>query len=268
MADDVGLPKSSLQKAIKDLLPGEMRITGDASDLLVQCCNQFVHLVSTQANSVSEREKRSTINPADVVRALEELEFGEQYVEAVKAVWDEWKVDNKEHQHQKLVHRKSGLAAAGGMTQQQLIELQHKLFEEARAATLSGPLPSLSLDHLGLPALASSMPAGAEEPAAAAAQQPVQGQQPEQRPVQEQQQQQQQQQQAAQEPAAPAPAQAGQQSEQQQQQQQAPPTEGAPPAQQAELAAGAAGEGAQGAAGGGGDDLDDVDVGDVDSELV
>lgn len=143
MADDVGLPKSSLQKAIKDLLPGEMRIAGDASDLLVQCCNQFVHLVSTQvgggccaaagrdpqlstwmlarlvspqasapwrqparsplsphvrspvascpawptpqANSVSEREKRSTISPADVVRALEELEFGEQYVEAVKA---------------------------------------------------------------------------------------------------------------------------------------------------------------------------------------
>ncbi len=48
MADDVGLPKSSLQKAIKDLLPREMRIAGDASDLLVQCCNQFVHLVSTQ----------------------------------------------------------------------------------------------------------------------------------------------------------------------------------------------------------------------------
>lgn len=39
----------------------------------------------SQANAVSEREKRSTISPADVVRALEELEFGEQYVEAVKA---------------------------------------------------------------------------------------------------------------------------------------------------------------------------------------
>ena len=85
MADDVGLPKSSLQKAIKDLLPGDMRIAGDATDLLVQCCNQFVHLVSTQANVVSEREKRSTISPEHVVRALEELEFGGHYVEAVKA---------------------------------------------------------------------------------------------------------------------------------------------------------------------------------------
>lgn len=85
MADELGLPKSSLQKAIKELLPGEMRIAGDAADLLVQCCNQFVHLLSTQANDISEREKRSTISPEHVVRALQELEFGAAYVEAVRA---------------------------------------------------------------------------------------------------------------------------------------------------------------------------------------
>jgi histone H3/H4 len=85
MADDVGLPKSTLQKSIKDLLPKEMRIAGDASDLLVQCCNQFVHLISTQANDISEREKRSTISPEHVIKALEELEFGEPYLDAVRA---------------------------------------------------------------------------------------------------------------------------------------------------------------------------------------
>ena len=86
MADDgVGLPKSSFQKHIKELLPQDMRIAGDATDLVLQCCNQFVHLVSTQANDISEREKRSTIGPEHVIKALEELEFGEQYVEAVRA---------------------------------------------------------------------------------------------------------------------------------------------------------------------------------------
>ena len=83
--DDLGLARSTLQKAIKDMLPQDLRIAGDASDLLVQCCNQFVHLISTQANDISEREKRSTISPEHVVRAVEELEFGAQYVEAVKA---------------------------------------------------------------------------------------------------------------------------------------------------------------------------------------
>lgn len=53
------------------------------------------------------------------------------------AAWDEWKAENKEH-HGRLGAKK----APSGLTQEQLIELQHKLFEEARAATLSGPLPS------------------------------------------------------------------------------------------------------------------------------
>ena len=144
MADELGLPKSSLQKAIKDALPGSMRIAGDASELLVQACNQFVHLISTQArwavqgagrqarhcasaslhrraacssarlgcrsggprsmhqadptpspprparlapqaNDISERDKRSTITPEHVIRALEELEFGPQYTGVARA---------------------------------------------------------------------------------------------------------------------------------------------------------------------------------------
>ncbi|EFN58286.1 hypothetical protein CHLNCDRAFT_14485, partial [Chlorella variabilis] len=127
--DDVGLPRTTVQKSIKELMPKEMRIAGDASELLVQCCNQFVHLVSTQANDISEREKRSTISPEHVVKALEELEFGPQYLEAVKAG-----LDNKEHREHKAGHKKGD----SGLTQEQLIELQQKLFEEARAATLSG----------------------------------------------------------------------------------------------------------------------------------
>lgn len=181
------------------------------------------------------------------------------------AVWDEWKVDNKEHQHQKLVHRKSGLAAAGGMTQQQLIELQHKLFEEARAATLSGPLPSLALDPSVLSGIVPAEPAEEAEPAGAAAlQQSVNEQQTGQQAAQQAGQQPQQ---ALQQPAAVQP---GQQLEQQQQQ--STPLAGvSPAAQPAQQASGAAGEAAAGTAGGGGaedDNLDDVTVGDVDSELV
>lgn len=138
MADELGLPKSSLQKAIKELLPGDMRLAGDAGDLLVQCCNQFVHLLSTQArpaglllqslehaccpvaachatssalarahacacvsspsttppplspppkqaNDISERDKRTTISPEHILKALEELEFGAAYSDPVRA---------------------------------------------------------------------------------------------------------------------------------------------------------------------------------------
>lgn len=259
MQDDVGLPRTTVQKSIKELMPKEMRIAGDASELLVQCCNQFVHLVSTQANDISEREKRSTISPEHVVKALEELEFGPQYLEAVKAgvlraawsggwaavaahpagtlygcplapsapllpspvldsvpgpsgtlacgaAWEDWKLDNKEHREHKAGHKKGD----SGLTQEQLIELQQKLFEEARAATLSGPLPSMVIEQAAAPLAAQQ-----------------QQQQPDQQPEPEQQQQ--------------------------------PPVQ--PGGGEAAAAADAAAEGA------GGDELDGDDL-DVDSELV
>ncbi|PRW56454.1 flagellar inner arm dynein 1 heavy chain alpha [Chlorella sorokiniana] len=196
--DDVGLPKSSLQKAIKDALPANMRIAGDASELLVQACNQFVHLISTQANDISERDKRSTISPEHVIKALEELEFGAQYVEAARAALEEWKVENKEH-HGKMQNRKQG----SGLTQEQLIELQQKLFEEARAATLSGPLPSMVVADV-VAAVAAEQPG---EGAAAGTAAEAAGQQ--------QQQQQEQQQEQPGSAAAAAPEQPAEQQQQQ-----------------------------------------------------
>jgi hypothetical protein len=56
----------------------------------------------------------------------------------MRAVWGEWKDDKKgQHKH------KGGAKAqdTGGLSQEQLAELQARLFEEARARTLSGPLP-------------------------------------------------------------------------------------------------------------------------------
>jgi len=179
MADDseVSLPKSTLQKTIKDLLPADMRVAGDAVDLLVQCCNEFVHLVSTQANEVSETEKRSTINPEHIVRALEQLGFT-SYLGEVNGVWEEWKGEKKEHQ--KLVSKKSA-ALDSGLTQEQLVELQKKLFEEARARTLSGAAGS---NAAGQPAGAvQQQDAGQQQQQLAEAEQqlqPGQDQQPQQ----------------------------------------------------------------------------------------
>lgn len=75
MDDDVSLPRSTLQKAVKGGLPSGMRIASDAMDVLTLCCNEFVHLVSAQSNVISDREKRSTISPEHVLKALQELGF-------------------------------------------------------------------------------------------------------------------------------------------------------------------------------------------------
>jgi histone H3/H4 len=83
MADDLGLPKTTLVKLIKDALPKDMKIANETTDLIVQCCNEFVHILSTVSNEISDKEKRTTINPDHIQKALEELGFN-NYLDFVK----------------------------------------------------------------------------------------------------------------------------------------------------------------------------------------
>ena len=55
---------------------------------------EFVNLLSTESNDVSTREKKNTIHPEHVLKALEELGFGE-FVPDVKEAWNSWKEENK-----------------------------------------------------------------------------------------------------------------------------------------------------------------------------
>jgi histone H3/H4 len=43
--DDVSLPRATLQKWIKDATPADLRVSGEASDLILKCCNEFVQVV-------------------------------------------------------------------------------------------------------------------------------------------------------------------------------------------------------------------------------
>jgi histone H3/H4 len=82
--DEVGLPKATMARAIKDRMPAEMRIGNDATELIVKCCEEFVRMISTTANELSEKDKKSTILPEHVLEALEKLGF-HPYMEALHA---------------------------------------------------------------------------------------------------------------------------------------------------------------------------------------
>ncbi|KAK2076609.1 hypothetical protein QBZ16_005369 [Prototheca wickerhamii] len=102
MDDDVSLPRSTLQKAVKGGLPSGMRIASDAMDVLTLCCNEFVHLVSAQSNVISD--------------LLEEFR-GEQRQHRVGA---------------RKVSQES-------LSKEQLLELQQQLFAAARERSQSEP---------------------------------------------------------------------------------------------------------------------------------
>ena len=70
MDPETSLPKATMLKLIKDFMPENMRIAGDTVDLVVDCATEFVLLLSEKSNEVATEEKKNTINPDHVVRAL------------------------------------------------------------------------------------------------------------------------------------------------------------------------------------------------------
>ncbi|RAL68519.1 hypothetical protein DID88_007247 [Monilinia fructigena] len=61
--DDLSLPKATVQKIVTEILPASSGLAfgKDARDLLIECCVEFITLISSEANEISEKESKKTI---------------------------------------------------------------------------------------------------------------------------------------------------------------------------------------------------------------
>uniref|UniRef100_M4EIQ3 Transcription factor CBF/NF-Y/archaeal histone domain-containing protein n=1 Tax=Brassica campestris TaxID=3711 RepID=M4EIQ3_BRACM len=78
--EDASLPK------------GDVRVARDAQDLLIECCVEFINLISSESNEVCNKEDKRTIAPEHVLKALQVLGFGE-YVEEVYSAYEQHKYE-------------------------------------------------------------------------------------------------------------------------------------------------------------------------------
>src|SRR5271169_2015735 len=90
---------ATVQKLISELLPSDLTFAKESRDLLIDCCVEFIHLVSSEANEICERETKKTISADHVVKALVELGF-EDYVQEIQEI-------AVEHKEQQKVQRSS-----------------------------------------------------------------------------------------------------------------------------------------------------------------
>lgn len=83
---------ATVQKIITEILPPSsgQTFSKDARDLLMECCVEFITLISSEANEISEKEAKKTIACEHVERALRDLGFGD-YIPDVLAVAEEHK---------------------------------------------------------------------------------------------------------------------------------------------------------------------------------
>ncbi len=144
--DDLSLPKATVQKIVSEILPSSTGIafSKEARDVLIECCVEFITLVSSEANEISEKEAKKTIACDHITKALETLGFPD-YVPAVL----EAAAEHKEVQKARPVHfhltswnlltpnqgreKKANKFEQSGMTLEELERLQAEQFAAAAA---------------------------------------------------------------------------------------------------------------------------------------
>ncbi|ESQ31862.1 hypothetical protein EUTSA_v10005056mg [Eutrema salsugineum] len=137
--EDASLPKATMTKIIKEMLPPDVRVARDAQDLLIECCVEFINLVSSESNDVCNKEDKRTIAPEHVLKALQVLGFGE-YIEEVYAAYEQHKYETMDTQ--RSVKWNSGAQ----MTEEEAAAEQQRMFAEARAR-MNGGVPVPQPEH-------------------------------------------------------------------------------------------------------------------------
>lgn len=116
-----------MYKLITELLPVGVGCSKETRDLLVDCCNEFVHLISSESNEICEKSGRKTIAPDHVLEALRSLGFGD-YVTEVQQSFEEHTEQSKEKER----IRASSRAEASKLSEEELLRQQEELFSQAR----------------------------------------------------------------------------------------------------------------------------------------
>ncbi|GAK64820.1 histone-fold-containing protein [Moesziomyces antarcticus] len=124
--DELSLPKATVQKLISELLPKEVTCSKETRDLLIECCVEFIHLLSSEANEVCEKDSKKTIAPEHVLKALDDLGFP-AFIEEAKSVLSEHKAAQKDRE------RKTTRMEQSGMSEEELQRQQELLFAASKA---------------------------------------------------------------------------------------------------------------------------------------
>ncbi|KAG1680325.1 hypothetical protein FOA52_015415 [Chlamydomonas sp. UWO 241] len=142
MDDDLSLPKATIQKLVKEFIPGDVRVSSDAFDALVGCCTEFVQLMSSESNEIATKNQKCMVQPDHVMTALQELGFDE-FKAGVTAAWDEQKEEAKAESTRKAAIKSKH--AQNDLTEEQLIEMQKQMFAAARARSMTSEAEAASM---------------------------------------------------------------------------------------------------------------------------
>ncbi|KAL4715104.1 hypothetical protein ACJJTC_012151 [Scirpophaga incertulas] len=122
--DELTLPRASINKMIKELVPS-VRVAFESRELILNCCTEFIHLISSEANEICNQSNKKTINAEHVLLALDRLGFNDYTLEAEAVLKDCKAVAAKRR-------RQSTRLENLGIPEEELLRQQQELFAKAR----------------------------------------------------------------------------------------------------------------------------------------
>ncbi|KAK4133355.1 histone-fold-containing protein [Trichocladium antarcticum] len=116
------------QRIVGEILSSSAGIafSKEARDVLIECCVEFITLISSEANEISEKEAKKTIACDHIIKALDQLGFPD-YVPAVLEAAAEHK------EVQKGREKKANKLEQSGLSLEELERLQQEQFAAAAA---------------------------------------------------------------------------------------------------------------------------------------
>ncbi|ANZ76646.1 NC2 transcription regulator complex subunit [Komagataella phaffii CBS 7435] len=123
--EELSLPKATVQKIISEILPSEFSFTKDARESLIDCCVEFIMILSSESNEIAEKELKKTISSDHVLKAVEDLGFLE-YLNPIRKLLEEHKELTKSKDKRNNKFQNSGL------TEEELLKQQEELFRASR----------------------------------------------------------------------------------------------------------------------------------------
>lgn len=120
--EELTIPRAAMNKLIKELVP-DIRVANESRELILQCCSEFIRLITNEANVICEEQQKKTMSAEHVLDALDKLGLG-SYRREAESVASDCK-GKRRRQSTRLEHL--------GIPEEELLRQQQELFAKAKA---------------------------------------------------------------------------------------------------------------------------------------
>ncbi|KAL7030181.1 hypothetical protein ACKWTF_006561 [Chironomus riparius] len=122
--EELCLPRASINKIIKEIVPA-LRVATNCRELILSCCTEFIHLISSEANEICSKKNKKTINAEHILEGLNKLGFSDFTRDALN-ILNECKMQAAKRR------RESNRLENLGISEEELFRQQQELIQQAR----------------------------------------------------------------------------------------------------------------------------------------